>query len=65
MHVKISRFRAKAHLVFHWCLYNEMKYLRVSKNKGTRVDTATFKLRVKVCQCFCPIATCDSFGHEV
>ena len=20
--VKISRFRAKAHLVFHWCLYN-------------------------------------------
>ena len=23
--VKISSFRAKAHLVFHWCLYN--KYL--------------------------------------
>ena len=22
-HVKISRFRAKAHLVFHWCLYNK------------------------------------------
>ena len=21
-HVKISSFRAKAHLVFHWCLYN-------------------------------------------
>ena len=21
--VKISCFRAKAHLVFHWCLYNE------------------------------------------
>ena len=21
-HVKISCFRAKAHLVFHWCLYN-------------------------------------------
>ena len=21
-HVKISSFRVKAHLVFHWCLYN-------------------------------------------
>ena len=21
-HAKISSFRAKAHLVFHWCLYN-------------------------------------------
>ena len=25
-HVKISSFRAKAHLVFHWCLYNKVKY---------------------------------------
>ena len=24
-HVKISGFRAKAHLVFHWCLYNKIK----------------------------------------
>ena len=23
-HVKISSFRAKAHLVFHWCLYNKL-----------------------------------------
>ena len=23
-HVKISFFRAKAHLVFHWCLYNKL-----------------------------------------
>ena len=23
-HVKISCFRAKAHLVFHWCLYNKV-----------------------------------------
>ena len=22
-HVKISSFRAKAHLVFHWCFYNK------------------------------------------
>ena len=22
-HVKMSSFRAKAHLVFHWCLYNK------------------------------------------
>ena len=25
-HVKISCFRAKAHLVFHWCLYNKNTY---------------------------------------
>ena len=25
-HVKISSFRAKAHLVFHWCLYNKDCY---------------------------------------
>ena len=25
-HVKISSFRAKAHLVFHWCLYNKITY---------------------------------------
>ena len=26
-HVKISSFRAKAHLVFHWCLHNKTEYL--------------------------------------
>ena len=30
-HVKISRFHAKAHLVFHWCLYNKQYSLPVSK----------------------------------
>ena len=25
-HVKISSVRAKAHLVFHWCLYNNANY---------------------------------------
>ena len=25
-HVKISSFRVKAHLVFHWCLYNKIVY---------------------------------------
>ena len=25
-HVKISSFRAKAHLVFHWCLYDKKNY---------------------------------------
>ena len=27
-HVKISSFRAKAHLVFHWCLYNKLIHFR-------------------------------------
>ena len=25
-HVKISSFHVKAHLVFHWCLYNNYFY---------------------------------------
>ena len=29
-HVKISSFRAKTHLVFHWCLYNYNKKLSLS-----------------------------------
>ena len=28
-HVKISCFRAKAHLVFHWYLYNKLSYYRL------------------------------------
>ena len=28
-HVKISSFRAKAHLVFHWCLYNKAISLKM------------------------------------
>ena len=28
-HVKISSFRAKAHLVFHWCLYDKVIYLTI------------------------------------
>ena len=31
-HVKIPSFRAKAHLVFHWCLYNKIKYVPVATN---------------------------------
>ena len=27
--VKISSFRAKAHLVFHWCLYDKVIYLTI------------------------------------
>ena len=27
--VKISCFRAKAHLVFHWCLYNKLIYIGI------------------------------------
>ena len=30
-HMKISSFRAKAHLVFHWCLYNKLIYSLVTK----------------------------------
>ena len=26
-HLKISSFRAKAHLVFHWCLYDKKIYV--------------------------------------
>ena len=38
-HVKISSFRAKAHLVFHWCLYNNIIYLFIYCRK--RLDSLT------------------------
>ena len=31
-HVKIPSFRANAHLVFHWCLYNKYRYFDSSNN---------------------------------
>ena len=27
-HMKIKSFSAKAHLIFHWCLYNKLFYLQ-------------------------------------
>ena len=47
-HVKISSFRAKAHLVFHWCLYNKGKYLpdsRLHKQKFPRFRNPDFLTR--------------------
>ena len=42
-HVKISSFRAKVHLVFHWCLYN--KYPYTSEGYATAiVPTFVFRL---------------------
>ena len=35
-HVKRSSCRAKAHLVFHWCLYNKDNYLTSLFNIGCR-----------------------------
>ena len=32
--VKISCFRAKAHLVFHWCLYNKMGFIMFKPRKN-------------------------------
>ena len=32
--VKISSFRAKTHLVFHWCLYNKAIYLLYLESEG-------------------------------
>ena len=29
-HVKISCFRVKAHLVFHWCLYNKFDIITMN-----------------------------------
>ena len=40
-HVKISGFRAKAHLVFHWCLYNKCIYLITKSEKRLLQRKAT------------------------
>ena len=36
-HVKISSFRAKAHLVFHWCLYIKLLSLKATNQTQTTI----------------------------
>ena len=35
-HVKVSSFRGKAHLLFHWCLYNNDDYHFSLKNQHSQ-----------------------------
>ena len=44
-HVKISSFRAKAHLVFHWCLSNNI-YLMDNKDRG-KASSSTHTIEQK------------------
>ena len=48
--VKISCFRAKAHLVFHWCLYDNIIYFLpgLTKSLGL-VDFQTGQETIKTC----------------
>ena len=39
-HVKISSFRAKAHLVFHWCLYNKFLFKKRVQLGNRDLDSA-------------------------
>ena len=36
-HVKISSFRATAHLVFHWWFYNEFNYMHANGLRSRKV----------------------------
>ena len=49
--VKISRFRAKAHLVFHWCLYYKMRLL--FKHYPQSVGSHRSRFMLFMCQGFC------------
>ena len=53
-HVKISNFHAKAHLVFHWCLYNKDYLCHLKPLKNVRKNAIYFKLFWPV-QNFCPL----------
>ena len=44
-HVKISSFRAKAHLVFHWCLCNKIGW----PGKDDEENSLVFEGRGKTC----------------
>ena len=43
--VKISCLRAKAHLVFHWCLYNNTLYSLTKTGKYLSSDIPNFQNR--------------------
>ena len=50
-HVKISSFRAKVHLVFHWCLYNKTTYLGLGR-KCQFLTKIMSKLPLQKCNFF-------------
>ena len=41
-HVKISSFRARVHLIFHWCLYDKTIYLGLLKRIKSLEENANF-----------------------
>ena len=66
-HVKISSFRGKAHLVFHWCLYNKVIYLILIRNchrfilRCTCVILIYFQLSLPSVSLACPPRAQDQF----
>ena len=44
-HVKISSFRAKAHLLFYWCLYNKTKSATMLEISRTLITMGLFTWR--------------------
>ena len=55
-HVKISSFRLKAHLVFHWYIYNKVLYPRIHfLLHGSRVQS-TKNIFVPYLNCPCKVA---------
>ena len=60
--VKISCFRAKAHLVFHWCLYNKKQYFHIGGNNDMEIQASRFfvanrrKQDVKIASCLRSLA---------
>ena len=66
-HVKISSFRAKTHLVFHWCLYNI--YIRHLKRTLIGTDPLSFEagmgdLALKI-EFFPDIELCKIFFRSI
>ena len=68
MHVKKSSFRAKAHLLFHWCLYNKFKMIILleKKKKRTKPSVAIkqftpYTCRVSLGECTCILIPVKGF----
>ena len=52
-HVKISSFRAKAHLVFHWCLHNKKFHQAINlalkqKHKADKMMANIIKMDIEI-----------------
>ena len=64
-HVKISSFRAKAHLVFHWCLYTNNNSFCGTQLQSIIINHHSFYSRTWTHTDLCYVPEVPSFNNSL